>query len=136
MVAGVIGSPGAAAVLPVAEGAPRTNHEHVQTPPPSTEGATAKGMGFIFRLAVLEQVVQVYLISNALDPFLCLFLTVNGAWSSWSTPSGCSVTCGNGVKTINRVCTNPAPQNGGSNCTGPNFLTSQCSTGTVCPGTR
>ena len=30
--------------------------------------------------------------------------------------SKCSVSCGGGVKTFTRTCTNPPPANGGKNC--------------------
>jgi hypothetical protein len=39
---------------------------------------------------------------------------VNGGWTDWSE---CSAECDGGVQT--RTCTNPAPANGGANCTGP-----------------
>src|SRR3989344_1631790 len=55
---------------------------------------------------------------------------VNGAWSAWSTWSACSVTaCGQtGTQTRTRTCTNPAPANGGANCSGSTFETQACST--------
>ena len=40
---------------------------------------------------------------------------MNGGYSKW-TISECSVTCGEGVKTLKRTCTNPPPSNGGKNC--------------------
>jgi|GEM_PF-6010475 len=43
----------------------------------------------------------------------CSPLPVNGGWSSWNS---CSATCGGGTQT--RTCTNPTPQNGGTNCLG------------------
>ena len=52
-------------------------------------------------------------------------IRVDGNWSPWSTvksycvdPSARQnlVTCGGGVETKYRSCTNPAPQNGGANC--------------------
>ena len=38
----------------------------------------------------------------------------DGEWSAWSA---CSATCGGGTQT--RTCTNPAPANGGLDCSGP-----------------
>ncbi|KAL4217140.1 hypothetical protein ACF0H5_023594 [Mactra antiquata] len=42
---------------------------------------------------------------------------VDGGWSDYIELS-CSTTCGSGVKASYRTCTNPAPANGGKNCTG------------------
>ncbi|XP_013411295.1 uncharacterized protein LOC106174328 isoform X9 [Lingula anatina] len=41
---------------------------------------------------------------------------VNGNYTEWSNWSACSRTCGNGQQTRNRSCTNPAPANGGDDC--------------------
>ncbi|XP_078681199.1 uncharacterized protein LOC144916083 [Branchiostoma floridae x Branchiostoma belcheri] len=41
---------------------------------------------------------------------------IDGAWSDWVV-GDCSVTCGNGVMTQTRFCNNPAPANGGPECT-------------------
>ncbi|XP_059166444.1 A disintegrin and metalloproteinase with thrombospondin motifs 9-like [Physella acuta] len=43
---------------------------------------------------------------------------INGGWGNWSAFGGCSRTCGGGVKTKYRECTNPVPQNGGKYCLG------------------
>ena len=45
----------------------------------------------------------------------------------WSE-SKCSVTCGGGVKTLTRTCTNPLPSNGGKDCSelGPAEKTAPC----------
>ncbi|XP_025113808.1 hemicentin-1-like isoform X2 [Pomacea canaliculata] len=59
---------------------------------------------------------------------------IHGGWSSWylETTSSCSVTCGVGELTLTyrRHCDSPAPQFGGSNCTGDNTRVEiiQCST--------
>ncbi|XP_078667412.1 uncharacterized protein LOC144909214 [Branchiostoma floridae x Branchiostoma belcheri] len=59
---------------------------------------------------------------------------VNGSWSDWGPWSGCSVTCGVGTETRDRTCTNPAPENGGADCDGPDQETRQCDTGVSCLG--
>ncbi|CAC5393669.1 unnamed protein product [Mytilus coruscus] len=57
--------------------------------------------------------------------------SVNGGWSSWSTKiiwrNDCSTKCGQGIETgyKTRTCTNPAPQYGGSSCSGSSTQTQQ-----------
>ena len=66
---------------------------------------------------------------------LICFLIVDGNWNSWGEWGDCSVTCGDGVKTRIRTCTNPPPTDGGKECVGDSSSeTSACST-TNCPGT-
>ena len=52
---------------------------------------------------------------------------MNGGYTNW-TISKCSVTCGGGVRTFTRTCTNPPPANGGKNCSelGPANKTGSC----------
>ena len=59
---------------------------------------------------------------------MCLFLTVarNGAYTSWSSFGQCSKACGGGVQIRFRSCTNPAPENGGFPCFGPDRDFSSC----------
>ena len=42
---------------------------------------------------------------------------VNGGYSEWSTWSGCSKSCGGGVRIRSRSCTNPRPSESGKDCT-------------------
>ena len=49
--------------------------------------------------------------------FVSLF-AVNGEWTSWNVVTGCSVTCGNGVKKRTRSCSDPQPAYGGKPCPG------------------
>ena len=58
--------------------------------------------------------------ASCFEPF-----PVNGGWSDWST---CSVSCGGGTQT--RTCTNPAPANGGSPCSGAS--SKDCNTQACC----
>ena len=58
---------------------------------------------------------------------------VNGNWGQWDSWSGCSVSCGEGTRTRNRTCNNPAPLNGGDPCSGDNEETGNCNDG-PCPG--
>ena len=60
-------------------------------------------------------------------------LIVDGSWSAWGAFEPCSKTCGDGEKTRRRVCNNPAPANGGRNCTGENLNTVPCNM-QHCPG--
>nr|CAJ65510.3 HyTSR1 protein [Hydra vulgaris] len=50
----------------------------------------------------------------------------NGGWSSFSDFSDCSVTCGRGIKTKTRTCTNPSPQFNGTPCIGDSTETIEC----------
>lgn len=62
-----------------------------------------------------------------------LLSVVNGNWATWSSWSACSKSCDNGTQARTRTCTNPSPQNGGSNCTGNDRQTQHCNT-KRCPG--
>lgn len=56
---------------------------------------------------------------------------VNGGWSDWTSWSACS----GGSQTRIRTCTNPAPANGGANCSGLSTETQSCGcapNGTTC----
>ncbi|KAL3870899.1 hypothetical protein ACJMK2_038930 [Sinanodonta woodiana] len=43
---------------------------------------------------------------------------VDGSWSSWSRWSMCSASCGLGIESRSRTCSNPYPSNGGDPCPG------------------
>ncbi|XP_078343695.1 thrombospondin-2-like [Oculina patagonica] len=58
---------------------------------------------------------------------------VDAGWNQWSQWSLCSLTCGGGMRSHNRTCTNPSPQHGGRTCTGNGFEQQMCSNQS-CPG--
>ncbi|XP_035686772.1 coadhesin-like [Branchiostoma floridae] len=64
---------------------------------------------------------------------IVLDLEVDGDWSNWSPWSDCSVTCGNGTKSRDRSCTDPAPKNGGAECDGDPEQTKGCNSEVSCP---
>ncbi|XP_030063567.1 A disintegrin and metalloproteinase with thrombospondin motifs 13 isoform X1 [Microcaecilia unicolor] len=53
---------------------------------------------------------------------------VHGAWSSWSSFSSCSRTCGGGIIRRSRQCNNPRPAFGGHGCDGPGLQAEMCNT--------
>ncbi|KAH3695187.1 hypothetical protein DPMN_082643 [Dreissena polymorpha] len=64
--------------------------------------------------------------------FCGLCQLVDGNWATWGDWSPCSVTCDNGTMSRTRTCTNPAPSNGGLNCSGQDVDRKVC-TKQLCP---
>jgi hypothetical protein len=61
------------------------------------------------------------------DSFHLLSPVVNGGWGSWGAWGTCSTVCGtDGIQYRSRTCSNPYPENGGTNCTGPVQSAQQC----------
>ncbi|XP_062562795.1 hemicentin-1-like [Armigeres subalbatus] len=52
---------------------------------------------------------------------------VDGGWSEWGPWSKCSKSCGAGIRSRERFCTNPEPKNGGKQCKGDVFEVEKCS---------
>ncbi|XP_072234960.1 SCO-spondin [Leuresthes tenuis] len=70
------------------------------------------------------------------EPCSTLLCPLHGGWSVWSQWSQCSSECDSGIQTRERFCNSPAPQHGGSSCTGPHIQTSDCNShpcSGVCP---
>ncbi|XP_020629634.1 SCO-spondin-like [Orbicella faveolata] len=58
---------------------------------------------------------------------------INGRWSPWGKWCKCSKTCGTGIQTRKRTCSNPSPQHGGKPCKGISEQTKSCQL-KQCPG--
>ena len=67
--------------------------------------------------------------------FLYLLFIENGGYSEWGSYGTCSKTCGGGVQTRTRTCTNPPPTSGGKDCSilGPDTSSRECNIDD-CPG--
>ncbi|XP_068807068.1 A disintegrin and metalloproteinase with thrombospondin motifs 14 isoform X5 [Struthio camelus] len=57
----------------------------------------------------------------------------DGSWSSWSKFGSCSRTCGGGVRSRSRSCSNPPPAYGGRHCPGATYEYQVCNP-EECPG--
>lgn len=57
---------------------------------------------------------------------------IDGQWTTWSTASPCSTTCGTGFTVRTRSCTQMVPSFGGANCPGSPFLYETCSSPQNC----
>ena len=66
--------------------------------------------------------------------FILHVTLVNGGWTDWEEWSSCSSPCGGGYQTRSRNCTNPAPANGGFQCSVPAKDMRDCVDNSPCPG--
>ncbi|NWI20755.1 ATS14 metalloproteinase, partial [Crypturellus soui] len=57
----------------------------------------------------------------------------DGSWSSWSKFGSCSRTCGGGVRSRSRSCSDPTPAYGGRHCPGATYEYQVCNP-EECPG--
>ena len=60
---------------------------------------------------------------------------VDGGWTAWSSWSSCIETCGGGLQSITRDCTDPTPSHGGQECAGEKKRFKYCNNN-PCPGKR
>ena len=61
------------------------------------------------------------------------YYTVDGGWTEWKPGYPCSATCGGGVETFYRTCTNPEPECGGKECDGQDTTLKTCDAQIPCP---
>ncbi len=57
---------------------------------------------------------------------------IDGGWSLWADQGTCTKTCGGGLQSQMRSCTNPAPANGGKQCVGSSTQQIACNV-QACP---
>ncbi|XP_071164274.1 uncharacterized protein [Mytilus edulis] len=57
---------------------------------------------------------------------------IDGEWSAWGAWGSCSVSCGGGLYSRTRGCSDPAPSNGGLDCSGDSSDYSSCNSA-ACP---
>ncbi len=50
----------------------------------------------------------------------------DGGWSEWSVWDLCTLTCGGGIQTHTRTCSNPTPEHGGQECQGNDSEAQSC----------
>ena len=84
------------------------------SPPPKDRGKNCSSLGT----------------SEETKPCFLKNCPIHGNYSQWSVFSNCSKSCGTGIKTRNRKCSNPAPKYGGRNCSsvGLGFEVAECNT--------
>ncbi|XP_048746179.2 uncharacterized protein LOC125658800 [Ostrea edulis] len=56
------------------------------------------------------------------------FCPIDGLWTGWGQWSVCTETCGGGIQSRSRSCSNPTPQYGGAYCSGFSSNTQVCNT--------
>ena len=76
------------------------------------------------------------LISSPVSSNICYsssLISVDGNWTAWADWGECSRSCGGGLHSRLRACTNPAPRHGGKDCVGKSDQIRPCNTQS-CPG--
>ncbi|KAL4235558.1 Hemicentin-1 [Mactra antiquata] len=75
-----------------------------------------------------------YCAGDSLDVSTCFIKACHdGGWSVWGTWSVCSLSCGGGIQSRSRTCSNPVPSERGQYCSGASIEVTSCN-GDICPG--
>ena len=75
------------------------------------------------RINVFDLVI--YLQTYCTDTLVAAEIVVGG-WGSWTGWTECTDACGMGTQSRSRVCDNPPPANGGSDCLGDPTDSREC----------
>uniref|UniRef100_A0A8D2L3M7 SCO-spondin n=1 Tax=Varanus komodoensis TaxID=61221 RepID=A0A8D2L3M7_VARKO len=86
----------------------QNRHHFCTEPPPSGLGAPCLGPAHEERPCHLQPCAR------------------SGGWGAWSPWTGCTVSCGGGMRSRTRACDSPAPQGGGDYCEGPPTQVEAC----------
>ena len=54
--------------------------------------------------------------THDLKQLCCFLVPLDGGYSDWGVWTTCTKTCGSGTQSRSRTCSNPAPINGGKDC--------------------
>lgn len=73
---------------------------------------------------------------HAVTDTVVYFLLVNGGWGKWGRWSECSVTCGPGMRSRERKCDSPKPENGGEPCNETERVEEEKCNKQNCPGSQ
>ncbi|XP_078314256.1 thrombospondin-1-like [Crassostrea virginica] len=106
---------------------------HCSNPPPAHRGALCVGDASDSQTCQ-QPICQVARNQTKIHCKRSTGFPVDGGWGGWSQWSAqCSMTCGQGVRTRDRHCSNPPPAHGGASCVGDAFNNQVCQQ-PDCPG--
>lgn len=83
--------------------------------------ASAVSNHFIYSHCLVFMYQNIYIFKFVKFKLLFLQFSVDGGWSDWQSWSNWVTKCPKETRSRTRDCDNPAPQNGGHNCTGDQY---------------
>ncbi|XP_065656244.1 SCO-spondin-like [Hydra vulgaris] len=108
----------------------QTRQRTCTNPVPSGGGKNCIGVLLETQSCILRDCKDIYGVCFDWYGKLC---KVDGGLSVWSKFSECSASCGDGIQSRQRTCSNPVPSGGGKNCVGVLSETQSCIL-SVCKG--